>query len=130
MPCTTLCYPGLQSFSLTNQTASISETLFTPATDGDFIIGVTGDVVGHDSGGDPANLSNLLIGWTGNDGTYVTPLAITNNYGSSEPYTSIVYPCVIHAVAGQPVTVSGTWVPVGSPVGSQYYDLYITVLGG
>lgn len=128
------CGFSVQKFSFENQTASLSSTtLFTPTTDGDFFIGIAGDVVGHDSGGDPSSISGAF-GWTGNDGTYKSILDIANNYGSSPPfswptaYQQTVFP--IHAVAGQPITLETTWSPVGTPVGSQYYDLYITVIGG
>jgi hypothetical protein len=128
------CNFFIQKFTFESQTASISATtLFTPTSDGDFLIQVTGDIFGHDSGGDTSSLSGT-IAWTANDIDYQWQLNIINTYGNASPlnyvWESQQGTFTIHAKAGQAVALTTSWFPVGSPVGSQYYDLYITISGG
>jgi hypothetical protein len=109
--------------SFTGQTAAITNaTLFTPTTDGDYLIGVYAQLpLGSCSA--EHYVVEPSITWSDNDttgNTYTFSYATGLTASGSTPVT-------IHATAGNPVTLNVA--DVGDCASKQPYDVFVTIIG-
>lgn len=112
--------------SLTGQSGSLSNvTLFTPAANGDYQVSVYAVFPGGLPVGCPWNQLTASLSWTDDYGSQTAN--ITGGAEASTPLASP--PMMIHALAGDAVTLNTSYIQYYTCGTNPNYNLYVMVIG-